>query len=609
MSDNNGVGKRVGADPCEEREPDEFDGSIAAQRDGPEPITRDSGPGTTRAPDTHDGRGDARLEAEGELAMARLAMNARDPARAATHVAAALAADPTLPDAYDMLRELDAPPMRARDYFPLSDAAELGVIAARSYLAARAGYVNDALSLLVMVAASQPTTAWTSPGWLDLPGTAEQADAADAAETLLYLALRLDEPVDAALLPTLGPYLDFARRLVEANPGRADVLAPLSGLARRLGAVDEAVAWCEVAEGIAPSPRTAIMLGYAYRAVDRTDDMVAIWEMAVIRDPSNVDIYVDLADHLDRANRPADALAWLDRALGIDPTHHKAVPFAYELRFRTTGSVDHLVALADHCRAHPDRAYPVERLAKACEGRLWLRIVPPTIGAHADPVGDATPSYAAVKALSDVAAQIWAHPLDAYDRAAALADLTEADFTNLLAHVPLPPTVSWRAVAGTDPDYWPSHARAWVCLGMVRHGADETWPSSWRRRVLVDLATADDAVAQAIPGARDAALFALAIAAWLDPTARADAARVAGERFAAARRALRTGAVPNAVSLAVLATITPGVAPSIRRDARLLLAIADNVDDVAALEAAVRREFGRPWRAWIHRRLRRAPRM
>src|SRR5262245_56810731 len=128
--------------------------------------------------------------------------------------------------------------------------------------------------------------------------------------------------------------------------------------------------------------------------------------MAVIRDPSNVDIYVDLADHLDRADRSADALGWLDRALAIDPTHHKAVPFAYELRFWITGSVDHLVALADHCRAHPDRSYPVERLAKACEGRLWLRVVPPTIGAHADPVGDATPSYAAVKAPPAGAAQI-----------------------------------------------------------------------------------------------------------------------------------------------------------------------------------------------------------
>jgi tetratricopeptide (TPR) repeat protein len=292
-------------------------------------------------------------------------------------VAAALGEDPTLPDAYEMLRILDAEPPRARDYFPLYDGVAPGAVAARSYLAARAGHFNEAVDLLAIVAAAVPTKIWTAAGWLDLPGIAEQVDPAAAAESLLSLALHLDEPVDPALLPVLAPYLEFGRRLVEAHDHRVEVLAPLSGLARRLGATGEAMQWCERAERMSPSARSAIMLGYAYRAAGRVDDMFAIWRAAVRREPSNVDIQIDLAEHLDRAGRCDEALEWLDRAVAVDPAQQRALPSACELRYRTDRDVAHLIRLVDHWRAHPDHAYADDRLARACDGSMWLRFVPP----------------------------------------------------------------------------------------------------------------------------------------------------------------------------------------------------------------------------------------
>src|SRR5258705_284677 len=97
-----------------------------------------------------------------------------------------------------MLRILDTEPPRARDYFPLYDGVAPGAVAARSYLAARAGDFNEALDLLAIVAAAAPTRTWTAAGWLDLPGIAEQVEPAAAAESLLSLALHLDEPIDPA---------------------------------------------------------------------------------------------------------------------------------------------------------------------------------------------------------------------------------------------------------------------------------------------------------------------------------------------------------------------------------------------------------------------------
>jgi tetratricopeptide (TPR) repeat protein len=565
------------------------------------------------------------------LALARVALDADNPAQAATHLAAALGGDPTLPDAYDVLRALDTPPRRARDYFPLTDTTDLGHVAARSYLAARAGQFNDALNLLVVVAAAAPAKAWTAGGWLDLPGTAEQADPSNAAETLLYLALRLDEPIDAGLLPTLAPYLDFARRLIDAHPDRADVLAPVSGLARRLGAVDDAVAWCELAERIAPSARTAIMLGYAYRALGRFDAMVASWESAAIRDPTNVDVPVDLAEHLDRAGRSEAALRWLDRALAIDPSHPKAMPSACEMRFRADGDVAHLIRLVDHWRAHPGDAYAGARLAKACEGRLWLRIVPPatddpiatpatddpvTPAATDDPIAtpatddpiaaratdSAVPSEATVAVLHKVARGMWTHPVDAYRRAAAFRATPADKLLELMTRPPAPAGEGWRQLARTDPHYWPSHARAWACLGLLHLRPDEPWATSERRRTLMSVATRTTGMPT---GARDGALFALVVAAWLDPSARADVSRIIATRFAYVCRRLRRHQVANAVSMAVLVTITPQIAEPVRRDGRLLLAAADEAADLAALSATARAMFGTAARRWLRRRLER----
>jgi hypothetical protein len=48
------------------------------------------------------------------------------------------------------------------------------------------------------------------------------------------------------------------------------VLWGLSGLARRLGAVGEAIDWCARAERRDPTAMAAIMLGYALRGAGRT---------------------------------------------------------------------------------------------------------------------------------------------------------------------------------------------------------------------------------------------------------------------------------------------------------------------------------------------------
>jgi tetratricopeptide (TPR) repeat protein len=592
-----------------------------------------------------EGIGDARVEAEGELALARIALDGGDPAHAATHLGNALAEDPTTPAVYDGLHELDAATGDALAYFSLDGDVYIGTVAARSYLLARAGQVDEALRLLTMAVGHEPDKPWAASGWLNAPGLADRLDPRGAVASLAGLAVRLSDPVEPGLATALRPYLDLARAVIAAHAEAREFLPQLSGLARRLGAVDEAIAWCEEGDRVAPSPITAIMLAYALRSAGRLAEMEQAWLTAIQRDPDNVEVYVDLAESLASQGRLADGVAWLDRALALDPEHPKAFPSASAMRFQLDGDVAHLVRLADHWRAHPDHTYADEMLAMVCADEHWLGLVPSPSEAIANMVvqyaekqpdpevrrtisGSCTlsalevpsamaaavaalpgfvievsdvpapdlrvpianvrhrlwhyegtravpvmppPSADAVAALRGVARHSWRHPLHAYDHAVHLSGLALGDLLGLLVHVPPPPDDAPHLLRmfQTNPVYWPRFAQAWTCLGILHHRADEPWPTSTRRAVLLDLATGVE------DWTTDAALNAMAVAAWVDPAIREDVANLVGHRFLHALRAYQEREVTIVHSLAQLALVTPGMISDVTDLARSVLRDGD----------------------------------
>ena len=164
------------------------------------------------------------------------------------------------------------------------------------------------------------------------------------------------------------------------------------------------------------------------------------------------------------------------------------------------------------------------------------------------------PSARAVKALQAVAAQgAWHHPVAAYDWAVGLSGLSLDDLLGLIAHgVPVPDgNLPLARIRAQNPVYWPRFAQAWACLGVLHHKADEPWPYSTRRAVLVDLVNGVE------DWATDAAANALVVAAWTDPACRADVVEIVGARFAAAGQARTSRPVTIAESLAHLVLVTP----------------------------------------------------
>lgn len=327
-----------------------------------------------------EGIGEARPEAEGELALARLALDDGELPHAAEHVANAIGRDPTLRAAYATLDELADAAQDALALVPVDGTPHAGAVAARSYLMARAGQLDGAFHLLCRVAEVRPDTPWAA-GWLAAPGAdsrdlGRQLNPVHAGTSVMRLALGLPTPVPGDTVHALTPFLEAARGVADRGPASVTALPSLSGLARRMGALDEAIDWCERAERADGSAFAAIMLGYALRGAGRKQAAHDAWQRALGREPGNVNLRVDIAELLADRGELADGIGVLDEALAMAPDHPKAFPSSCQMRYALTSDVAHLVRLTDWWREHPEHDYAGTMLGLASQGKYWLSLVP-----------------------------------------------------------------------------------------------------------------------------------------------------------------------------------------------------------------------------------------
>jgi len=466
---------------------------------------------------------------------------ARDePHEAADHLAGALSHAPTLPEAHELLGRLAAQPGGGLDLFPLAPHVTAGGLAARAHLLAAAGFPEDGLPLLAAASGRSPGADWAGVPWVGDPALAVRIEPGLLVQVLMRLCTAVGDPAPEITRTTLRPYLTVARHAVAAHPEHAMLLGAGSALARRIGETALAVDWAARGARSRPSKLAEIWLGYAYRSAGRVPEALAALRRAVAHDPDDLSVYADIAGTLADHGRLDDALNWVDRALERDPEYDCAVHTAHRLRHRADGDLAHLVRLADFIRDHPDESHEHTDLADCCRDIPWLGGTPaaaPLPRGHA-PAGN-EPSADAVRRLRQVASLSWAHPPAAYDAAIPLILVPPHDLLALLAHPPAD-------VAAPE---------IWACLGLLHHDAEEPWLESERRRLLLDLLDGG------LDRVTEAALFALVVTAWIDPSARADVAEVVAGRLT------EVAGRPGARSVAELAQATPDLGPVARATA------------------------------------------
>ncbi|MGW2252406.1 hypothetical protein ACWCXH_19695 [Kitasatospora sp. NPDC001660] len=332
----------------------------------------------------HTDDGDERLAAEGEVAVARLAIDSGDLPHAADHLADAMINDPQLPELHEALAELCAAaggPAAARELFPLGGQVFLGTVVCRAYVEAAAGDWDAAIGMLASAVQFEPAKPWAHAAWLareDLPGL---VDPDVVAQAVARAAGGLPDPLPAELADAVSPFDAFVQAVVDRHPDHALLLAMASGLTRRLGTTARAVELAEHAHRLAPGYMPSVMLGNALRAHGRPEQALAVWEAELRRvepaqDNSSSYLAVDVAELYGALGRPADGLPWLERVLAADPDHPKAGPAIHGLRHTVDGETAHLLALADHHRAHPDHDYAQELLERLSHRAPWLGLVP-----------------------------------------------------------------------------------------------------------------------------------------------------------------------------------------------------------------------------------------
>ncbi len=483
---------------------------------------------------------DARRAADRALEQARSALARAEPEQAADHLAGALTHAPTLPEAHELLSRLAAQSGGGLDLFPLVPHVSAGGLAARAHLLAAAGRPEDGLPLLAAASGRMPGSDWAGVPWVGDPALGVRIEPGLLVQLLMRLCTAVGDPAPPPIRTTLRPYLTVARHAVTAHPEHAMLLGAGSALARRIGETALAVEWAGRGARARPSKLAEIWLGYAYRSAGRLPEALAALRRAVAHDPDDLSVYADIAGTLADHGRLQDALNWVDRALERDPEYDCAVHTAHRLRHRADGDLSHLVRLADFIRDHPDESHEHTDLADCCRGIPWLSGAP---AAAPLPRGSAPsaaePSAEAVRRLRQVAALAWQHPPAVYDAAVQLVLVQPYDLLALLAHPPAD-------VAA---------AEIWACLGLLHHGTEEPWLDSARRRLLLDLLDGG------LDRVTEAALFALIVSAWVDPSARADVAAIVAGRLT------EVAARPGARSVAELALATPDLDPATRQTA------------------------------------------
>jgi tetratricopeptide (TPR) repeat protein len=325
-----------------------------------------------------------------DVAQCRANVAAGNLPHAAFHLGRALAQDPAFQPAYAALAEIAAAAgssPTARELFKGDGSSvSAGNAAAVTALLADEGRAGDAVSLLGGVVAAAPDMPWGAAPWFG-PGLAGLVPGKSVGVAVARIWKVIGDPARPETRAPLAPWLALCRAAA-ARPGTdPDVLCTMSSLARRLGAAEEAVAWCRAAEqrqrqAGKVTPQPVIMLGYAHKSAGQPADAAQAWKRALALDPGNLPLHLDLADLCFGQGDFPQARHWAEQAVKLDRSAVKARAAARAARYREslqpdgTGDLAPLIELADLARDHPDTPYLRTLTSSACQGQPWLQIVP-----------------------------------------------------------------------------------------------------------------------------------------------------------------------------------------------------------------------------------------
>ena len=246
---------------------------------------------------------------------------------AARQLSRAIAATPHDPSVYEAVAAL----LPGLGELPDDDSGVAPVLAFGHF---QEGRMDDAVLVLGALGGVSPRVSWADAPWF----ADERFLAEVGPEALCEAALRLFDhgagPGPAAAQPWL--------RAVEVVTSRTDLgpedLARMAIALRAFGLPEESLAMCDRADALGRTVLAEVVRAGTWRALGKPDEAIAAFDRALVLEPDNWSLHLDVSDLRALRGDHAGALASAEAGLRHAPDEPKlrAARAAYEVRLTRT---------------------------------------------------------------------------------------------------------------------------------------------------------------------------------------------------------------------------------------------------------------------------------
>jgi tetratricopeptide (TPR) repeat protein len=220
---------------------------------------------------------------------------------------------------------------------PRDPARSAGAILAFAYFAYTEGDVDNAVMALGTVTGYRPDIAWANAPWFtDSRFHSAVSPAAFAEATMRIRDHQHDLDTDT-VRECLTPWFTAIDAVCERTPD-PDSMARMAILLRETGQTEKALALCDRADAIQPVMFTEVVRAATWRRLGNLPEAAASFHRALVLEPDNWSLYLDLADLAAEDGNYPEAAALAARGVELEPDDITMRAAAAAYRARSTGS-------------------------------------------------------------------------------------------------------------------------------------------------------------------------------------------------------------------------------------------------------------------------------
>jgi hypothetical protein len=286
--------------------------------------------------------------------------------QALRYINGAIASAPEDPEPYAVLADLWRE-QRAEVAELLQGANSPGAVLAQSYINFLENEMDDAAMAIGGVTGARPTVAWARAPWFSDACFLDMVSAGALAEALMR-TMDFGHDLDAEdMRERLHPWFR-AIDVVCARDPLPEAMAKMAIFLRACGRTDASFALCDRADSLEPIMLTEVVRAGTCRKLGDSGQAAAAFQRALILEPTNWSLYLDLADLHAEHGEFASAVKLIEQGLehGLTEITLRAAAAAY--RTRLTGSPDYLRELIALVPQLPEDLYRSLLIDLACDG-------------------------------------------------------------------------------------------------------------------------------------------------------------------------------------------------------------------------------------------------